>query len=128
MVCHSDDHTVCVLQHGWFISHPVLCLCMWQRRFPVACAPVPISGCNWSRRFSLTRIINLCRTRCYPEVGGNLLLRGTGSCARDCTERRRVHSVSIICYISQTICNRTSVCNPYRSVHTLHPRLCNFSF
>jgi len=43
-ICHSDDHTVCVLQHSWFISHPVLFLCMWQRGFPVAClGVVPLS-------------------------------------------------------------------------------------
>ena len=41
-------YCVCILQHSWFISHPMLFLCMWQRRFLVACLSVvpffPSSG------------------------------------------------------------------------------------
>ena len=47
-------------------------------------APFSIWGCNWSRRFSVTRVINLSWTHFYPEVGGNLFLQITGGYPRDC--------------------------------------------
>lgn len=110
---------MCVLQHSWFISHPLLFLCMWQRGFPVACLGVvslspsrAVIGHTVFAWHVLLTSVGLAAALKLEAICCSEVL-ATGSCARDYTERRHIDSVSVSCYISQTICNRTPVCTPY---------------